>query len=277
MRALITGAGIALVALCPVAVHAQEATPTTSPLGIEEKLKEVYDLYRMGNVVTLEKSEFRAELELGYALNESRVFGFQETTRTLSAIGTLAYGITDGMELSLALPLIYREQKAESSDATFLDEQHAGLGDVTLGLAATIPVPWVSTTGLVSISLPTATDDLGSDGVTTSIGFNVDKVMQPAFVYGGLAWVRDWGESQDAVGYTAGVGFFLNYALSIGAELDGSYLFNPEQGMPNDMLSLVGRVSYQATPSFGVTPSVGVGLTESAPDVQLGLRLAWRF
>jgi hypothetical protein len=62
----------------------------------------------MGNVVTLEKSEFRAELELGYALNESRVFGFQETTRTLSAIGTLAYGITDGMELSLALPLIYR-------------------------------------------------------------------------------------------------------------------------------------------------------------------------
>ena len=277
MRALITSVGATFVARCPVATHAQEATPTTSPLGIEEKLKEVYDLYRMGDVVTLKKQEFRAELDLGYALNESKVFGLQETSRTMSAIGTFAYGVSDGMELSLGVPLIYREHKAEDTSTTYLNEHTAGLGDVTLGLAATLPVPWVSTTGLVSVTLPTATNDLGSNNVVTLIGFNVDKVMQPAFVYGGLSWVRDWGESQDAVGYTAGVGFFLNYALSIGTELDGSYLINPDQGMPNDMLSLVTRVSYQATPSFGVTPSVGVGLTESAPDVQLGLRLAWRF
>lgn len=277
MHILARGTGFAIALVCPVAAQSEESAQSVAPLGIEEKLENVYNLYRTGDVVTLGKREVRAELELGYALQESRVFGMQETARTLATIGTLAYGVTSGTELSLSVPVTYREQTAEDTSATYVDEHAVGLGDVELGLAAAIPVPWVSTTGLVSVTLPTATDDLGHNGVTTSIGFSVDKVMQPAFVYGGLSWLRDWDQSMDAVGYRTGIGFFLNYALSVGAELDGSYLINPVQGMAQDTLALVGRVGYQATPSFGLTPSVGVGLTESAPDVTLGLRLAWKF
>lgn len=273
-------AGVVLLVgafLVPQDTYADEQQSDTTELGVEEKLKEVYDLYRTGDVVTLDRQEWRAELNLGYVLNESRVFGIQETTRTMFTVGSLAYGVTEGVEASLHVPLLYRDQSAESTDTTFLDESSSGLGDVSLGLVAVLPVPWVRTTGLASVSLPTAQEDLGNDGVITSLGFSVDEVMQPAFVYGGLAWLRDWDASRDAVGYKAGVGFFLNYALSIGAEVDGSYTINPEQGMPHDEASLIGRVSYQASPSFGITPSVGVGLTESAPDAQFGLRLSWRF
>lgn len=199
----------------------------------------------------------------------------------MSTTGSISYGITDGIEISVAIPLIYQGHKAGDTQTTSLNTSRAGLGDITVGLAAALPVPWFSTTGFISMSLPTAnrgmrSDGIGSSGVTSSMGFNVDKVMQPAFVYGGLSWERDWGRGKDGVGYTAGIGFFLNHALSIGAELGGVYLIKPDKGEPQDRISLVAKVSYQVSPSFGVVPYVGASLAGNT-GILLGTRLAFRF
>lgn len=283
MRYSVTLTTILAASLWFAPVHAQDATgTTTSSLGLNEKLKQVYDLYRSGEVVTLKEHEVRVGLGLGYTINESRVLSYQDTARTLATTGTFSYGVTNGTEILLAVPFTYQAHTAGDTQTTLLDTHHAGLGDVAVGLATSLPVPWFSTTGLVSVTFPTASnvlrsDGLGSNGITSTIGFNVDKILQPAFVYGGLNWQRDWGYSKDGIGYTAGIGFFLNYALSVGTELDGIYIINPNKGVPHDRVSLVGKVSYQATPTVGFMPFIGVDLVGNAPGVQLGARLAWRF
>lgn len=271
MRTFATLLCFALTIVC------RPAFSDDTSLGIDEKLKAVYDLYRTSNVVTLKQHEFDIGLSFGYALNETRVLDLQDTARTLSAVTSVGYGITNGIQLSVMVPFLYQTHLAQDTTTTHLDTRASGLGDVTVGIAATLPTKTVSTTMLVSAMLPTADDDLGSKGVVTSAGFNVDKVMQPAFVYGGISWVRDWDAKKDSVGYNAGVGFFLNYALSIGAGLEGGFAFNPALGAAHDTMALVGKVSYQVTPSFGFTPSISLGLTEKSPDVALGLAMVWRF
>jgi len=263
--------------LFPALITISTVSLSDTSLGVEEKLKAVYDLYRTNEVVTLSQHETNIGLSFGYALNETRVLGLQDTTRTLTATALAGYGITDRVQLSLSTPLVYQTRLAQDPTTTYLDTSTAGIGNVTLGLAASLPTTTVATTLLASVALPSAEEGVGNAGLVTSIGINVDKVLQPAFVYGGLSWLRDWDADTDAVGYSAGVGFFLNYALSVGAGLEGSFLLNPAQGLPHDTMALVGRVSYQATPSFGFTPSIAVGLTEGAPDVALGLSMVWRF
>lgn len=62
MRIQIAVAGI-IAALWLTPSYAQEVKPPTpSELGLEEKLKQVYNLYRSGEVVTLKEHEVRVGL-----------------------------------------------------------------------------------------------------------------------------------------------------------------------------------------------------------------------
>lgn len=53
-------------------------------LGIDEKLKAVYDLYRVNDTVTLKRHEFNIGLTFGYGLEDMQVLGIQDTVRLSS-------------------------------------------------------------------------------------------------------------------------------------------------------------------------------------------------
>lgn len=272
MRHMILRVGV-FVVLSSSPSYAQQNTE----LGVEQKLRAVYELYRTGDQVTLDKQEMRVNLDFFYLVEEDNQLGIRSTDRTFGATASLAYGLTDTIELLASVPYLLTDREAESAELSFVDESDQGLGDVVVGAAFALPTSGFNTTLLTSVRLPTGSGGIGDDGLGTNVGVNLDLMLRPAFVYGGISWLQEWEEGNASIGYTAGIGFLLNYALSFGAELNGAVALNPDRGDPRDVVSVRFPVSYQVTPSFGVTPSVSAGLVDNAPDAVIDLELVWRF
>jgi hypothetical protein len=246
-------------------------------LGIDEKLQRVYELYRLGETVSLKPRQFRLTVGGAYAFDDKNEIGVHSSNRSLSLQGSLAYGITDWLETSVTVPIGWNQNRLETSDETLVDTSVAGLGDVGFQLIATLPVKAFELTGVFGLTLPTGRKGIGGHGIQSHIGLNVAKVLQPAFLFGGLAWQHDWRTGLNGINYSGGVGFFLNHSLSLGVELSGTRFLNPSRGGIADTAVATLQLSYQITPTLGITPYVSHGLTKSAPDVAFGFSITRRF
>lgn len=207
-------------------------------IGIDQKLQRLYELYRVGETVSLRPREFRFGLGAAYMVDDSDQLGVRFSSRGLTAQASLAYGITNWLEAAVNFPLQWSEQHVESRENRLLNRNIVGVGQAGLKLITTVPTDGFETTGIIGINFPTSDERFGSNAVRTSVGFNVAKVLQPAFVFGGLSWERDWKQSGDGIGYAAGLGFYLNHYLSAGLELTGVRMLNPSRGGIYD-LSLI--------------------------------------
>lgn len=255
-------------------VAAQEAIET---IGLDQKLERLYELYRAGETVSLARNEKRFNLSVAYAAEDQNMLGIQASGSSLTLSGAFAYGFANTLELEVTVPLRWDASRIESLEERLADESVFGLGGVGVRLIAALPTKGFETTAIFSLSLPTGLKEFEADHLSSLIGINVAKVMRPAFVFGGLAWQHDWSKGIDALAYSGGAGFFLNHTLSLGIEVGGIRYVNPQIGGAYDTISATTRVTYQATPSFGIAPFLGVGLTDSASDAMVGANLFWRF
>lgn len=246
-------------------------------IAIEQKLQRLFELHRVGETVSLSKREMRFNLGVAYVVEDDNALGLNISSNSLNLTGTFAYGITDWFEAAMSVPLRWDAARAESPDQRIGDRSLVGLGGLGVRLIAALPTRFFETTAILSISLPTGRKEFEADRLQTVLGLNVAKVMRPAFVFGGLAWLHDWDRGINGIQYTGGVGFFLNHSLSLGFEVEGTRFINPQRGRPFDVVSATTRLTYQATPTFAVAPHISMGLTESAPDVVVGANLLWRF
>lgn len=261
--------------LVSVPAHAQEQKEVKE-LGLDQKLERLYQLYRSGETVSLKSYEMRFGLGIAYALDEETALGIRASSRTLGLQGSFAYGITNWLEAGIAVPLKWNDSRIESSEKSIVHQSIAGIGDVNVRLIANLPIRAFEITPILGISFPTGGESLGESGIQSSLGFNIAKTIRPAFLYMGLAWQRNWHTQRDSIGYTAGFGFYVNHALSVGAELSGTRFLNPPRGGIYDAAVMTLQMSYQATPYLGLTPYVSIGLTDSAPDAVVGANLVWR-
>lgn len=245
-------------------------------LGLEQKLQRLYELYRAGETVSLKPHESRFSLGVSYAFADKSELGLRTSSRSLVLQSSFAYGITDRVEAAITVPLQWNQDRAETPDSTLGSRILAGLGDLGVRLIATLPVKSFEITGVLGLTFPTGTGGLGESGIRSVLGVNVATIIRPAFLFGGLAWQRDWHTGVNGINYTGGVGFYLNHSLSAGLELSGTRFLNPLRGGIYDTASATVQVSYQITPTLGITPYASHGLTDGTPNI-VGFNISRRF
>lgn len=246
-------------------------------LGLEQKLQRLYELYRAGETVSLKSHGSQFYLDVAYGFDEKNELDLRASNRSLTLQGSFAYGITDRVEAAITVPLQWTQTHIETPDTSFGNSSLAGLGDMGVRFIATLPVKLFEMTGVLGLTLPTGRDGIRQPGVRSTLGLNVATILRPAFLFGGLAWQRDWHTGVNGINYNGGVGFYLNHSLSAGLQLSGTRFLNPLRGGIYDTAMAAVQVSYQVTPTLGITPYVSFGLTDSAPDAVIGFHVSWRF
>ncbi len=252
-------------------------TASQEELGMDQKLARVYDLYRKGDSVSLKPSEMQMGIGLAYTTSNKETLGLRQSARTLTTQMFASRGIGDGMEISVAVPYIAQSQRVETPGTVLANSTVSGVGGPTIRFIDTLSTKEVSTTAIFSATLPTGKDTLSRNETHTSMGASWSKVLRPAFVSGGLTWERDWKSKVNGFGYNAGLGFFLNHALSVGGEIAGVVTLNPKVGMARDSTTVGIKVAYQTTPDFGIVGLVNIGVATDTPQATVGVTTYWRF
>jgi len=124
---------------------------------------------------------------------------------------------------------------------------------------------------------------------TVQPGVTAVLPVDPAVVYGGLRYqwnlARQYGgnigeyDPGDGIGFNVGLGLALNEASSLSIGYDNLWLARNQQNgaaIPGSVEVLVGRLQVGYTQRLSRTSliqfSLEAGLTDAAPDVQIGLR-----
>jgi hypothetical protein len=273
----VTASFCALLVAASTCAEEVSTAHTEGEIGMEQKLERVYDLYRKGDVVSLKKSETQVGVGIAYTTSNKEIFGLRQSGRSFSTQVIASRGIGAGMEVSVALPYMANSQRVETPDHVLSNITVSGIGDPTLRIIGALPTKEVSTTAIFAVTLPVGMKGLSRDEIHTSLGVSWSKVIRPAFVSGGLSWERDWKSDVNGLGYNAGVGFFLNHALSVGGEISGVIGIDPKKGTSRDQTTLGLKVAYQTTPDFGIVASVNFGVATDTPNVTVGVTSYWRF
>lgn len=261
-----------MLSLAVIPAYAEEPTE----LGLEQKLQRLYALYRTGETVSLKPHQYRLDVGVAYTFHDKNDLVLHTSARSLGLQGSFSYGITNRLEAGITVPLQWNQTRIETPDTTLANSSLAGLGDVGVRLIATLPVEAFRLTSIVGLTLPTGRDGIRQPGMRSTLGLNIDTIMRPAFLFGGLAWQRDWHTSVNGITYNGGIGFYLNHSLSAGLHLSGTRFLNPPRGSIYDTASATVQVSYQVTPNLGIIPYVSHGLTDGTPNV-VGFTISRRF
>ena len=225
----------------------------------------------------------------------------EDANHTISNTFTLQYGLLNNLTLSASLPLIAKSDLLQ-------DKNTAGLGDINFG-ARWEPFPLKQ--GRLPLvlfgSLSTKTGDspyeIGIDELSTgkgyySVGFGAStrKYIDPVVLFTSVSanyGLKESGLNQArgsrileafdpglSGGFSFGFAYSFNYDVSLTMSYQQSfntgaqfYFKNEESFKSADQSSstLSFALGVRVSPETIVNGTVGIGLTEDAPDVSLGL------
>lgn len=223
----------------------------------------------------------------------------------------VSYGLRDNITVSLSLPLIYKMDTSAGKEAVGLGDVALGMRWQPVPLKRGLP----TTTLYSSLSLATGdspyeinhSKDLstGKGYYSLSAGVSINKIIDPIVVYGsvGLTTGNSMGGLNQAQGgrilssfspgQTLSTSFGLAYSLNYDVSLTASYqqsistnarytfLEKGEQISFNSSTQLSSLLNYtlslRTSPTRVVNVSVGFGLSEDTPDVNLGLSMPLEF
>jgi len=220
----------------------------------------------------------------------------------------VSYGLMDNLTINATLPLVYKMDTAGGKEAV-------GLGDFAVGLRWQ-PVPLkrgLPTTTFYS-SLSTATGDspyevnqntdlaTGKGYYSLSAGVSMSKITDPIVMFGsagittgngtgglnqrqGNRILRSFSPGQ-TINTSFGFAYSLNYDVSMSASYQQSISMNARyafsDGVVLDAATQLSSVlnytlSLRTSPKRVVNVSVGFGLSEDTPDVNLGFSMPLEF
>lgn len=177
----------------------------------------------------------QGEQELEFAFSYANDTNMGLRTRELSLPLTMRLGLTNRLEGSLTVPVIWAENE-QLPPSPVENNQTFGLGDIQLDLNYLLIAEdeqWPDVMTAMDIWVPT--DDLPDPNnaieVTTSSGYwrvagslMLAKSYDPAVIYGGLAYYHTFSETQYGVRLTPGKG--LVYRLGMGFSINPSLMWN---------------------------------------------------
>lgn len=256
---------------------------------------------------------FYRDSRLDIALDENsssiRRLRIQEDAQhSFSNTFDVSYGLMDNLTLTTSLPLIYKLDTLAAKEAT-------GLGDVAVGMRWQ-PVPLKrglpTTTLFSSLSLATgdspyeinSTRDLstGKGYYGLSAGVSMSKITDPIVIFGSTSIslaskISDLDQQRGSrtltsvdpgtsVGASLGFAYSLNYDVSMSASYQHSVAMNSRFSFEDGTVvepatqvtgSLSFSLSLRTSPKRIVNVSMGYGLTEDSPDINLGFSMPLEF
>lgn len=220
----------------------------------------------------------------------------------------LSYGLMDNLTLSTSLPLIYKLDTLAGKEVT-------GLGDISVGLRwQPVPLKRGLPTTTLSCSLSTATGDspydintskdlsTGKGYYSVSAGVSMSKVTDPIVIFGSTSIslatkVSDLNQARGSrllrsvdpgtsLGASFGFAYSLNYDVSMSASYQHSISANSRYTFSDDTVvepqaqvsgSVNFSLSLRTSPKRIINLSMGYGLTEDSPDINLGFSMPLEF
>lgn len=228
----------------------------------------------------------------------------------------VSYGLKDNITLSLSLPLVYKMDTAGGKEAIGLGDVALGMRWQPIPLKRGLPTTTLySSLSLATGDSPyeiNSSKDLstGKGYYSLSAGVSMSKIIDPIVMYGSVGLTTGnamGGLNQAQSGRTlksfspgqtlstsVGLAYSLNYDVSISASYQQSistnarytFLQSNDEGKPemvsfNSATQLSSLLNYtlslRTSPTRIVNFSVGFGLSEDTPDVNLGLSMPLEF
>jgi hypothetical protein len=257
------------------------------------------EVFLRDEAVLFRKGEFELELSFVYSSETAENVRVGDraipktTNRSFDSTMVGRYGITDKLAFDLGVPfLVYAEQETNSAPVAVgrsrTDDQ--GLGDVRTGLRYQL---WRErgTRPALALALDAKSDTgdglLGSGHWNLGVGFTLVKTVDPVVFFGGIDYTATLEQGNtdpgDEVSVQFGTGFSLNDRVSFNLQalgqgvgrtkIDGDEL----GGSALEIVSLQFGATVLVGTKLFAEPFVGVGLTDDAQDVVLGINFPYRF
>jgi len=221
----------------------------------------------------------------------------------------LRYGLHRRAELEVNVPYSYRSDRSETdiggSNERVVSVRDDGIGDVTFGANAQLFYQrkwWPDTVLNLLVRAPTGADPFDIEGDELAFGtgtwginggFTMVRSLDPAVLYGSIRYLWDLEHEThgldvdlgDGIEYTAGLAFSLNERLAFTTSLQHTILGRAKidgdkiNGSDLNAARLFLGGSYRMTETATANLSLGIGLTDDAPDfsieLTMPLRLPW--
>jgi hypothetical protein len=285
-----------------------DATQETNLQEVFTSNERQYSLIKKGVISSyydLDYTYYRdTRIDLALADNSSqlnRLRDEEDANHTLTNSFTFQYGVLDNLTLSATLPFVAKSE-------IIRDTTTAGLGDISLG-ARWEPFPLkqgrlpLVLFGSVSTKTGDSPYEIGLDELSTGkgyysvgVGASTRKYIDPVVLFASAS--ANYGFKESGLnqargsrtltsfdpgisgGFSFGFAYSFNYDVSLtmsyqqSFNMDAEFQFNngdsyksPDQSSAMLSFALGVRVS----PETIVNGTVGIGLTEDAPDISLGL------
>ncbi|PTQ89584.1 transporter [Agitococcus lubricus] len=223
----------------------------------------------------------------------------------------VSYGLLDNLTLTGSLPLVYKMDTLAGKETTGLGDISVGLRWQPVPLKRGLP----TTTLFSSLSLATGDSPYEINSVTDlstgkgyyglSAGLSMSKVTDPIVLFGSASFsignkLSDLNQSRGtrnltsmdpgtSLGASLGFAYSLNYDVSMSASYQHSISTNSrftfDTGTEIEVVepatqvsgSLSFSLSLRTSPKRIVNVSLGYGLTEDSPDINLGFSMPLEF
>jgi hypothetical protein len=276
-----------------------------------EEAKRQLDFFLRQQKVIFKPGELTAQFSLAYAQDtaENTCLGFgvrfcepgspitpKLTSRSLLAGFSAIYGLVNNVELNFAVPFGYVKQEQDftpfSVPIPYQQENHTGLGDVSLGLryaALREDAGRPDVTLNLNVKLRTGDEDkgLGTGHWNAGAGITLVKTIDPVIFFGSLGYIwtleRQGIDPGDQIPYSFGMGFSLNDRVSFLTTVAGALVTRTEvdgreiEGSDQDIGTLRFSTTVQLSKNLYLEPFVSAGLTNDATDFLFGISIPYRF
>jgi hypothetical protein len=238
------------------------------------------------------REHFQLKVTPGYEQGE---YGANEITRIFALPFTFRY-LAETWDLSATFSYLRVDSPGE---VTFVAGQPVrvegaagqrrvdeGFGDIVLkGRYYLIedtgtPGSFPSITPVLRLKIPTArSPELGTGEPDFGFGIEFDKTFDRSWIVFGDVTYTIIGEPEgqdfrNRPGASLGVGYRLSNVLTVTGLIDWRRAIVERQSDPVD---LIGFLSVKVTPTFTVTPYLGVGLTNGSSDFGIGVEFSYKF
>lgn len=262
------------------------------------------------NVATLSARSFELATGFAYTKNNSLI----QNDRTISAFTAGRFGILDGVELGFNVPYYYGYRYTQLGPTETVSNRAASLGDATVQLTALVsketPVlPAVNVS--VGAMLPTGARpfylgpgfSVGGNPIDPLFGrqsrgewaaftnLQFVKTYDPIVLFFGVGVEHAFSTSVQGYKiewplrytYNAGLSFVVSPTSTLGFALIGSYQgdlrVNGVRARNSQSEPIIARfsLSQRLAQDFYIEPSIGIGMSNDAPNVNAAMALRKRF
>jgi len=258
--------------------------------------KDIRDVFPGDSISLLSRLDKQFSIGIQYSSDTQNQSLRDSRNRSATIPIDFSLGLSDAIEASVSLPIVYSNQELQSSSAVSTTDEY-GLGDVSLNLSARLRRETQNRPRIMlnlGIGAPTGKTgnpanidqlSLGSGFWSASAGATFSKSLDPATVFLSFRYQHIFEDKLFGIDvkpgssfeYGYGVGMSLNSALSVAGRIGGALQSNTSvngqivEGSNSEPLQLITTSTLRLNRKSRLESSLSMGMNKDADDASLGM------